>query len=1037
MTFLSTQTFKFTKTKYLVYFSISISMLIVVLYAVPTKAVTGIDFEEGYVSDEILVKYKAGIFSASQEAIEKRFGVTRIATIPGLGVQVIKITDPAKYKETLRQYKTNPDVEYAEPNGIRHVLTSTYTPNDPSFSLQWGLYNDGSNNGKIDADIDAREPGTTQGAWDIARGSQNVIIAIIDTGVDLYHSDLDGNLWTNNDDFGDNVDDDSNGYIDDIYGWNFVGNSNLTMDDYGHGTHVAGIVAAETNNAVGVSGVAGGWGSSEKGCKIMPVKVLGSDGFGTSANIASGIIYATDNIKSTTGARGVINMSLGGYVASITEESAMKYAFDNNMVVVSAAGNDGVEVGYPAAYDDYGLGVAATDRKDNRWTSSNNGKAVDCAAPGVDIYSTLPTYDTTLSSLGYSKNYDSLSGTSMAAPHAAGLAGLVLAKNSTNFAMTNGEVMGQVRFTAEDINSSTYSGDDDFIGDGRINAYLALTTSGSPRIIFDRSIIDDSNTISSANDGDGIIEPGEKINLTVYLKNEWINATSVTGTLTTTNSNITISDSSASFGSISGGQTGNNSSDPFVFDVQTGASSRERIDWTLNVTAQYNSGASVYTTGLHFSLYIGKFILLVDDDGGGSFETFFKTALDANNFVYDVWDAFNDHSDQGPRETDMAPYKIVIWNTGLDFGFSDEGSLTDDRTISSRDKISIMKYLEDGGRLFLISQDVLYDLQEATAGAISNAENEAFIRGYLKVSDYEQDVGDGASASSPDGYSVMTGIPGDPITDGMVLSIDNASFGNWADEITPETDSITILNTDNVKNINSAGLRHASHYAVVFFVFPFEAVQNESDPNNRNTLMKRVIDWLDSVQLESDIQSPFPPTDLVATAGEGFITLNWASSPETDVKGYYIHRRTSFLGSYQVLNSSSLLRTNSYKDTDVASGQIYSYVVTAVDETNQNESNYSNEASAFIVELSSFSSSGGGSCFIATSAFGTPLAEEVQVLSRFRDEYLLQTKSGRRLVSIYYKIGPLISHEVEKSDTLKSVVRATLRPFVWLCRSKK
>ncbi|GEM_PF-2582680 len=1017
------------------------SILILIGYAAKVEAITGIDFKEGYVSDEILVKYKAGVLSASQEAIEKGFGVTRTATIPGLGVQVIKITDPAKYKETLRQYKTDPNVEYAEPNAYVHVLTTTYTPNDPSFSLQWGLYNDGSKSGKVDADIDAREPGTTQGAWDIARGSQNVIIAIIDTGVDLYHSDLDGNLWTNNDDFGDNADDDNNGYIDDIYGWNFVDNNNLTRDDYGHGTHVAGIAAAETNNGVGVSGVAGGWGSSEKGCKIMPVKVLDSNGSGTWAGVASGIIYATDNIKSTTGARGVINMSLGGAFASITVESAMQYAFNNNMVVVSAAGNDGGEVIYPAAFDEYGLGVAATDRNDNRATFSNNGKAVDCAAPGVDIYSTMPTYDTTLSLVyGYSKNYDSLTGTSMAAPHVAGLAGLILAKNSSNFAMTNGEVMGQIRFTAEDINSSTYSGDDNFIGDGRINAYLALTTSGSPRIIFDRSIIDDGKTISSANDGDGIIEPGEKIKLTVYLKNEWINATSVTGTITTTNSNITISDNSTSFGSISGGQNGNNSSDPFVFDVQSGATSRERIDWTLNVTAQYNSGASVYTTGLHFSLYIGKFILLVDDDGGMSLETYFKNALDANNFVYDVWDAFNDHSDQGPRESDMAPYKIVIWSTGLDFGFSEEGSLTDDRTISSRDKISIMEYLESGGRLFLASIDTLYDLQRATAVKSDTAfikENRNFVRGYLKINRYEQDVAS-SSGSSSEGYSVMTGIPGDPITDGMILSVDNASFGNWADEITPETDSIAIFNTDNVKAINNAALRHASHYAVVFFVFPFEAVVNDTDPNNRNTLMKRVIDWLDSVELGSDRQRPFAPTDLVATAGEGFVTLNWTDNPETDVEGYYIRRRTSSSGSYQVLNSSGWTSSNSYKDTDVVSSQPYYYVVTAVDEANlQNESDYSNEVSATPLALSAFGSSAGSGCFIATSAYGTPMAEEVQVLSRFRDECLLKNTFGRMFVSIYYKIGPMVAREVEKSEVLKSIVRGGLKPLISICKLKK
>ncbi len=156
------------------------------------------------------------------------------------------------------------------------------------------------------------------------------------------------------------------------------------------------------------------------------------------------------------------------------------------------------------------------------------------------------------------------------------------------------------------------------------------------------------------------------------------------------------------------------------------------------------------------------------------------------------------------------------------------------------------------------------------------------------------------------------------------------------------------------------------------------------------------------------------------------------------MEGYYIRRRTSSSGSYQVLNSSGWTSANSYKDTDVVSGQTYFYVVTAVDETNlQNESDNSNEASAAPLALSAFGSSAGSGCFVATSAFGTPMAEEVQVLSRFRDECLLNTTFGRRLVSIYYKIGPMVAREVEKKQALKSIVRAALKPLISLCKVRE
>ncbi|HEY9299270.1 MAG TPA: S8 family peptidase, partial [Phormidium sp.] len=239
---------------------------------------------------------------------------------------------------------------------------------------------------------------------------QGIVVAVVDTGVDYKHTDLDGNIWTNTKEIaGNNKDDDGNGYIDDINGWDFVNKDNDPMDLEGHGTHVAGTIAAE-NNGFGATGVA-------PNAKIIPVRVLDGSGNGSVLDVAAGIRYAADN-----GAK-VINLSLGGPHNTPAQASAIKYATEKGAVVVSAAGNERqIQPGYPAKYaTHFGLAVGAVN-KNNQVASFSNlaGRMpldyVD--APGVNIYSTF---------LGNS--YKNMSGTSMAAPHIAGVAALVLSAN--------------------------------------------------------------------------------------------------------------------------------------------------------------------------------------------------------------------------------------------------------------------------------------------------------------------------------------------------------------------------------------------------------------------------------------------------------------------------------------------------------------------------------------------------------------------------------------------------------------------------------
>ncbi|XWK89789.1 MAG: S8 family peptidase [Phormidium sp.] len=261
----------------------------------------------------------------------------------------------------------------------------------------------GGNSWNLDA-INAPE------TWSKGYTGQGIVVAVIDTGVDYKHSDLDGNIWVNTKEIsGNGKDDDGNGYIDDVRGWDFVNKDNDPMDLQGHGTHVAGTIAAE-NNGFGATGVA-------PNAKIMPVRVLDASGNGSLLDVAAGIRYAADN-----GAK-VINLSLGTDISTPAEASAIKYAAQKGAIVVSAAGNASqLQPGFPARYaTHFGIAVGAVNKNNQMASFSDlSGKLpldyVD--APGVGIYSTF---------LGNS--YKSMSGTSMASPHVAGVAALVLSAN--------------------------------------------------------------------------------------------------------------------------------------------------------------------------------------------------------------------------------------------------------------------------------------------------------------------------------------------------------------------------------------------------------------------------------------------------------------------------------------------------------------------------------------------------------------------------------------------------------------------------------
>lgn len=290
-------------------------------------------------------------------------------------------------------------------------------PNDPFFKYQWGLHNTGqvldhlpypALHPVFDADIDAPN------AWEVATGSSGIVVAVLDTGVDYTHPELTQNIWRNTEEIvGNGVDDDGNGYVDDVIGYDFAYGDADPSDFDGHGTHVAGTIGAVGGNGMGVTGVA-------PGTSIMPVKVLNDRGYGSNQRIAMGINYVT--LMKTRGVDvRVINMSLGGPNASEAMLRAIEAAREAGIIIVAAAGNDGENLDatpqYPASYDvDNVITVGATNQRDRRAGFSNYGASVDIAAPGVDILSTWR-----------SGLYHTISGTSMAAPHVAGTLALMAA----------------------------------------------------------------------------------------------------------------------------------------------------------------------------------------------------------------------------------------------------------------------------------------------------------------------------------------------------------------------------------------------------------------------------------------------------------------------------------------------------------------------------------------------------------------------------------------------------------------------------------
>ena len=359
--------------------------------------------ETPYKEGEVLVRYLSSVSEENQLQMLSQIGgevKDQDFLVPNL--KLIKLEAGQTVEEAIKQFEQMPGVIYAAPNHYVSIIGGIFPPrpepdpdptpnpfNDPLFDRSYGISKIGSPK-----------------AWtEFTTGNRSVLVAVIDTGVDYTHEDLAANMWKNPKEIEDNaIDDDNNGFIDDIYGWNFVGNNNNPFDDNRHGTHVSGTIGALAGNGLGTIGV------SPK-VSIMACKFLSKDGWGTLDAAMKAITYAVAN-----GAK-VLNNSWGGGGFSQPLLDTIKAAERSGVLFVAAAGNSNNDNDknpmYPASYDAPNIvSVAATDTVDQKAFFSNFGKTtVDLGAPGVGVFSSLPN-----------NLYGNLSGTSMATPHVSGLA---------------------------------------------------------------------------------------------------------------------------------------------------------------------------------------------------------------------------------------------------------------------------------------------------------------------------------------------------------------------------------------------------------------------------------------------------------------------------------------------------------------------------------------------------------------------------------------------------------------------------------------
>jgi len=574
---------------------------------------------------------------AGIQDIQSLFKNAKPSNIPGIrdlsGWQQIELSAPAsRIKSIVRALKSFDGVDVAEPVYERKLsITGPQVSdlNDPKMVDQWHL-----------------DAAKVKEAWDYlesnslpAGGDESIVVAVIDTGVDYNHPDLSANMWVNTQEIaGNGVDDDNNGFVDDIHGAAVVSesfsHSGDPDDDHGHGTHVAGIIASTGANGVGGVGVA-------YNSKIMAIKAAQYSGVLTTVDIAEGIYYAVDN------GADVINMSFGGYGRSQVEEDALAVAY-SQAVLVAAAGNDGRPNQptcfgapmYPASHA-WVLGVMARNENPNskgdymanfsNWDcQESNGLEYELMAPGAKVWSTLPD-----------GSYSAWSGTSMAAPVVAGMAALARTRWPDKAVYSSRFIMGQIGATGPSLQAFTPVGKLP-VSYSQADAYSALTSTPEPELSYEEHWLFDKVSQSASNDNDGRVDAGETIDLAIVIRNRWGKADNVVATLSTPSGAsaadpyVTFQTASVNYGAVGSFNKDDNGieydedllvtgvANPFVFSVAADTPNNHIIPFTLTMTAENGldpDDASSYSFSSTFSLVVQRgreLPSIIDSDAAGT-----------------------------------------------------------------------------------------------------------------------------------------------------------------------------------------------------------------------------------------------------------------------------------------------------------------------------------------------------------------------------------------------------------------------------------
>lgn len=475
--------------KFYIYHKLKKLLVFVFIALAMTQSITANAIEKPeWVDGEVLIKFKDTVDKSAIKSFLSSNNLKSLHKYRLINAQHLKLPENLTVREAIKKLSVHPLVDSIEPNYLHYISS---TPDDTLFDSLWGANNTGQTGGTFDADMDLPE------AWDITTGDAGLVVAVIDSGAELTHPDLAGNIWVNPGEIaGNGIDDDGNGYIDDINGWDFVRNDNdpspVGGACSGHGTHTAGTIGAIGNNGTGITGVA--WN-----VKIMPLNTFRTFLLIFCTTADADLLEAID-YYANLGVR-ISSNSYGGGGASSLMEDAIR---SSKSIFVAAAGNEGRNndnvPSYPANYDlDNIISVAATDHNDQLASFSNFGATVDVAAPGVDIVSTVPG------------GYESFDGTSMAAPNVAGVAALLLSQDSN---LTNQEVVWRIKNGTEFKSLPVAT-------QGRVNAFNSLQ--------YGLSLPDVSVDIGTV--GSATVAPGGTVTYFVNLTNNTASDQDVSGSV--------------------------------------------------------------------------------------------------------------------------------------------------------------------------------------------------------------------------------------------------------------------------------------------------------------------------------------------------------------------------------------------------------------------------------------------------------------------------------------------------------------------------